>query len=285
MNSKSHLGEPFEFPLQKEDMPLMGAVTSLSSLDVLPEPAKEAHEELFTHLQEGYVTGLMWVLKDRLKLWARTDYPFNTLDFQAYESKGAVMTARLNLCEAVLDYGLIKLPYSPLSLWYRIEIEQKALSFGRTFFSKSTKQEILKSRRSMVAKLAAWENPYKLDDRLEHHNFNLFSAAIAIGKPQPDDSKKLRKQRKDFRNKAWQPLLKALRWRIRDIEKGVEVDNSTEKVAFKAVQIRGESLIAMIDGKNFEVIYSPPKKNLSNRGVKTNISLTPQGLDDFCPQK
>ena len=283
MKSKLKLGEPIDFPLQKEDMPLMNAIVSLSSLEVLPEPPEDAHRELFNHLQSGFFFELMWVLKDRLKLWTRADYPFNTLDCLAHESGGAVMIALLNLCEAVLDYGLIKLPYSPLGLWYRVQLEQQIVSFGKTFFSKKTKKERLESLRSVIKQLAVWKNPYKPDDRLRHHNFNLFSAAIAIGKPQPDDNNELKKQRGEFRRKAWQPLLKALREHVRDLDKGVKAEGSTQKASFKAFQIQGDSLIAVIDGKQFEVIYSPPKKNLSNRGVKPNITLNQQGLHDFCP--
>jgi hypothetical protein len=275
MKSKLKLGEPIDFPLQKEDMPLMNAIVSLSSLEVLPEPPKDAHIELFNHLQAGFCFELMWVLKNRLKLWTKADYPFNTLDCLAHESGGKVMIALLNLCEAVLDYGLIKLPYSPLGLWYRVQLERKTVSFGKTFFSKKTKQEMLKSQRRVIAQLAAWENPYKADDPIPHRNsnFNLFSAAIAIGKPQPYDNNQLERKRKEFRVEAWQPLLKALREHVRNLDKGVKAEGSTQKASFKAFQIQGDSLIAVIDGKQFEVIDSPPKKNLSNRGVKTNITL------------
>lgn len=273
MESKFFIGEPIETPLQKEDMPLANAIASLSSIEIIPETPKGAHIAMFLYFQSGFVYELMWFLKDRLKLWTRTEYPFNTVECLAFESKGAVMTALLNLCEAVMDYGLIKLPYSPLTLWYRIQKERKIAKFGKPLFSKETKQKELEVERSIITQLTKWENPYKPDEPQMQHNFNLFNMAIAIGKPQPDDNDELKKKRREFRVKAWQPLLKALRWQAKDTDKGVQIEGSTQKASFKALQIQGDNLIAVVDGKKIKLIYSPSKKNLSNRGVKANITL------------
>jgi hypothetical protein len=273
MESKFFIGEPIETPLSKDNMPLANAIASLSSIEILPEPSKDAHKVMFLYFQAGFVFELMWFMKERTGLWGRGEYPFNTLECRAFESGGAVMVALFNLCAAVIDYGLIKPPHKPLTLWYRIQREQKTINFGESFFSEETKQKRLKFLRSLINQLAIWENPYKADERHMQHNFNLFNAAIAIGKPQADDNNELKKQRREFRDKTWKPLLKALRWQAQDIDKGVEIEGSIQKASFKALQIYGNSLIAVLDGKKFEVIYSPHKKNISNRGVKANITL------------
>lgn len=121
------LGQPVVFTFGSEHQPLLNAIRTLYEAKFLPDPSKPAHEVIFQHFQAGYNFELMWVIKNQLKLWKRTDYPFNLPACRAYESGSQAIIARLNLCEQVLD--LLPpdiLAYSTaIPFWTRVELEAK----------------------------------------------------------------------------------------------------------------------------------------------------------------
>ncbi len=255
------VGQPVVFTFDSEHQPLLNAIRTLDEAKCLPEPSKPAHEVIFQHFQAGYNFELMWVIKSQLKLWKRTDYPFNLPACRAYESGGQAMIARLNLCDAVLDsFPPDILAYNTaIPFWTRVELEAKTDSMRAAYLGLG-KRELEDELRNTIDKLKNWENPYKPDDQFRFHSCNLIYAAIAIGKRQDCDSKQIKRERKDFVNKFWKPYIDALEKILKDSQEGVS------GCKFKSFHIKGDNVVVQLSGRQIKLIYSPPKTNISNRG-------------------
>jgi hypothetical protein len=97
--------------------------------------------------------------------------------------------------------------------------------------------------------------------------YKLFNSGIAIGKPLENDSEEKRKERQIFRLQAWKPHLYSIRKTNGDLRTGVE------GIEFGSYETRGDAIHLKVGGRKTEVVFAPPKKNISGRGRKPKQNL------------
>ncbi len=280
MTNAGDLEWSLSIPHNETTNSLLLAFQEIQSFEALPDPCKEAHRDHLKRFQAASLYELIWVLKHQLKLWQRSDPPFNSRKAQAYEPSGRVLIAKLNLCEACLDYipdisarsigvadfakmatKILPGESAILHLWRLVCLESK-LSALMELGNQETQKQYNKNETKFIQKLSNWENPYRSDDPFRIHSYNLINAAITIGKYQAGDGRELMKVRKEFQNRVWTPYLIALRQRQIAIRDGVG------DVLFRSFEVKGDALICKIGGRQRKTVFAPPKKNLSNRGRK-----------------
>ncbi len=237
-----------------------------------PNPIQPFHIAIFQQFQSEFILELMWVLKDSFPaIWRRIDYPFNTTVCRALESRGLESLRLLNLSMQCEEFD----PNFTCSLvnWMFAKAEHKVSTLRKYFSQGTNKQANIESNSDMIRELKVWENPYRseIDPSLPKKNcfyrYNLFKTAIVLGKPLSGDSRDKYAERKAFQDKAWTPYINALSAINRDERDGVE------NVGFYGFDLKGDSIVAQLKGRQTEPWFSPPKKNISGRGRKPNQNL------------
>ena len=236
-----------------------------------PHPRKPFHHAIFNDFQSEFIIELLWVLKEETKAWSRTDYPFNTKEARALESRGWWASRLLNLAIKCNDFDP-SFP-DPLICWGLAMAEIKQFTLKNRFALGIDRQNCFKNNNATHNKLSIWENPYNhnpengLDQPREYHLYNLFESAIRIGKLQPNDNKDRRREREIFRLQAWKPYLDALQKMNRDQQNGVG------DVTFPSFEIRGNSVVEKLGGRKIQPWFTPAKENISGRGRKPSQNL------------
>jgi hypothetical protein len=236
-----------------------------------PEPTETFHIVIFQDFQSEFALELLWVLKEETNAWSRTDYPFNTKEARALESRGWWASRLLNLANKCSDFD----PSfsAPLLRWTWAMAEIKQFTLKNRFAQGIDRQKCFKNNNTTHNKLSIWENPYNhnpendLDQPREYHLYNLFESAIRIGQLQPNDNKDRRREKELFRLQAWKPYLDALQKMNRDQQDGVG------DITFPSFEIRGNSVVQKIGGRKIQPWFTPSKENISGRGRKPNPNL------------
>ena len=273
------------FPFDQKSKAFMKAFGLIFNSLVLPNKPKPVDIALAAYSHSRWVIGMMWLAKDYFKLWKATDPPFCELEVRAYQSWGDELIALVNLCEWTLDYVPELSTDSPLEFAGKIILEQKELDLTRSHYYQGVKgkSDWDKLAAEGLAKLKNWINPYSPVETPQI--FNLINAAIRVAKPDSGyESKRVKKSRKRYYEKAWTPYLKAIRdWKT-DARDGVDLGTG-QQVKFGTPQIKGEAIVMPSPkkgGKDLVTICKPRKKNLSGRGQKSDakieITLVQQSL-------
>ena len=236
-----------------------------------PEPTETFHLVIFQDFQSEFALELLWVLKEETNDWSRTDYPFNTKEARALESRGWWASRLLNLANKCSDFDP---SFSePLFRWAWAMAEIKQFTLKNRFVRGIDRQKCFKNNNLTYNKLSIWENPYTCNSEndpakpREYHLYSLFESAIRIGKIQLNDNKDRRRERELFRLQAWKPYLDALQKMNRDQRDGVG------DVTFPSFEIRGNSVVQKIGGRKIQPWFALPKENISGRGKKPNPNL------------
>jgi hypothetical protein len=236
-----------------------------------PHPRKPFHHAIFNDFQSEFIIELLWVLKEETRAWSRSDYPFNTKEARALESRGWWASRLLNLAIKCNDYDP---SFSdPLIRWGLAMAEIKQFTLKNRFALGVDKQKCFKNNNTVYQKLSIWENPYTYSPQndpiqpREYYLYTLFESGIRIGKIQPEDNKNTRKEKEIFRLQAWKPYVDALKNMNCDQRDGVG------DVSFPSFEIRGNGVIEKLGGRKIQPWFTPPKENISGRGRKPNSNL------------
>jgi hypothetical protein len=273
------------FPFNQKSKAFMKAFGLIFNSLVVPNNPKPVDIAFSAYNHERWVTGMMWLAKGYLKLWKATDPPFCDPKVRAYQSWGDELIALVNLCEWTLDYVPELSTDSPLEFAGKIILEQKKLDLTRSLYYQGVKgkSDWDKLAAEGLAKLKIWINPYSPVEKPQI--FNLISAAIRVAKPDNGyESKRVKKGRRRYYEKAWTPYLNAIRDWNTDARDGVDLGRG-QQVKFGTPQIQGDAIVMPSPkkgGKDLVTICKPRKKNLSGRGrksgTKIKITLVQQSL-------
>jgi hypothetical protein len=259
--------KPFNI-LNELHTPLVFAIDLLmNAVEIpFPQPKESFHDAIFQEFQSEFYIELLWVLKEETKAWSRTEYPFNTKQARALESRGWWASRLLNLAVKCNDYDP-SFSY-PLIRWCFAMAEVKQFSLKNRFKRGVDKQTCFKNNNTVYQNLSIWENPYTYSPQnaqtKEYHLYTLFESAIRIGKIQPEDNKNTRREKEIFRLQAWKPYVDALKNMNRDQRDGVG------DVQFPSFEIRGNGVVEKAGGRKIRPWFTPPKENISGRGRKSN---------------
>ena len=273
------------FPFNQKSRAFMKAFGLIFNSLVVPNNPKPVDIAFSAYNHETWVIGMMWLAKDYLKLWKATDPPFCDPKVRAYQSWGDELIALVNLCEWTLDYVPELSTDSPLDFAGKIILEKKELDLTRSHYYQGVKgkSDWDKLAAEGLAKLKNWINPYSPVETPQI--FNLISAAIRVAKPDNGyESKRVKKGRRRYYEKAWTPYLNAIRDWNTDARDGVDLGRR-QQVKFGTPQIQGDAIVMPSPkkgGKDLVTICKPRKKNLSGRGrkagTKIKITLVQQSL-------
>lgn len=273
------------FPLSRESKAFMNAFGLIFNSIIVPNSPKTVDVAFSALNHNRWVIGMMWLAKDYFKLWKAADPPFCNPEVRAYKSFGDELIALVNLCEWTLDYAPDLSTDSPLEFAGKILLEKKELDLFRSHYYQGVmgKSDWDKLAAKGLANLKKWINPYSSTETPQ--TFNLINAAIRIAKPDNGyETKRLKKDRTKYHEKAWIPYLKAIRDLNSDARNGVDLGRG-HQVKYGTPQIRGDAVVIPSPkkgGKSFVTICKPRKKNLSGRGRKSDtkikITLLQQGF-------
>jgi hypothetical protein len=288
--------------LDKTQCNFLESLSLLGDVTIRNEEEKKADLVKTLELQETWRYSFYWLLKDYLKQWKFSDFPFCTPEVRACLPFGNKRIATLKLCEKVLDEEELlafpkKLPYdNALEFAGKLWVEEKLRNLQIAHQIEPKKKSVEGGLRQEISALNKWLNPYEGIPDCKHLS-NLIAAAICISNPWIEtESDSRKKRRKKFREEAWQPYLKAMAKCLKTIRDGVtvEIDNKDLVYHFTPLYIQGDSLVApelTQGGKRVQELYTPSqKKSLSTRGRKpkneVKITLTQQGFEPvFCGLK
>jgi hypothetical protein len=273
----------------------LDSLSLLANITIRKKEEKKADIVKSLQLQETWRYSFYWLLKDYLKQWTRSDFPFCTPEVQACLPFGNKRIAALRLCERLLDDE--ELSTSPEKLRYAnalefagtLWVEEKLRNLQIAHQIEPNKKLVEDKLRQEISALKEWRNPYEGKLGCEHLS-NLVATAISISNSQLEkESKSLKKKRKKFYEEAWQPYLKAMAECLKAIRNGVkvEIDGKDFIYRFAPLSIQGDALLVpelTQGGKAFREIYAPSqKKSLSGRGrkskIEAKITLVQQGLE------
>lgn len=181
------------------------AIKAIQAPLIFPINPGKGKNEWLAYDQTCWVIVARWVVRNRLGLWSRRDYPFNTKLFKQHEMWATFLTDILSLSIACHD-ETSKSPYSSgFEHWMYILTEIRLSGVIRIFCEGGVqKRSYERELRTDLRHLKNFVNPYCPSKEKHHHA--LISSAIPLAEKTYGKSRKV-----GFYARYYAPILESFR--------------------------------------------------------------------------
>ncbi len=230
-------------------------------------------------VHEEWNTLILWVVKDRLKLFDIHNAPLPESEMRLKEPRARLIIAELELWDAIFDASRdmkTALPYKNcVNAWSQTQLESKRFDL-LTVCQRIGQREKANNLSKQKAQLKLYKNPFHSDNLNEANHYNMINAALSIakspGRREQDFTTEIRNK---FRS-TWHRYLAAMKAYIKSLRKGITLpDGSVTKV--KALYVEGERLMLQEEkrARNVLPIVQPiANKSSHQRGKYSRKSIT-----------
>ena len=219
-------------------------------------------------------TLVLWVAKDRWKLFDITSSPLPELVMRIYEPRAKLLIAELELWDAIYDASSEfrnVLPYaSCVEAWVKTQLETKRNDFSDIFYGGNRQKvdALVKQKKTLIDVNGA--NPLQPDDTNNTHRYNMLDAALSIARPAGRrEQEAVDRTRKAFRGEVWFPYLNALGSYTKSLRSGVTLSDGSV-VKAKTIFVDKNGTLMIQSGRQARPVLSllelVPKKVLHQRG-------------------
>ncbi len=149
------------------------------------EIPNEAIARMLDFVHEEWNTLILWVVKDRGKLFDIHNAPLPESEMRFYEPRARLIIAELELWDAIFDASRdmkTALPYKTcIHAWHQTQIESKRFDLS-TICQRIGQRKKADKLAKQKAQLTLYKNPFHPDDLNEANHYNMRNVALSIAK-------------------------------------------------------------------------------------------------------